>query len=126
MKRSCNALARILFNVQRKLLTLVTLLFLTAFSFGDKSGRANLDSWAPVHEYIASHAIYVAPGTEEKLFMEATLGVETWELIGGAKNASRRDVGGGGWPATGEVILVNTLEEAETLASLIRAATYGD
>jgi hypothetical protein len=108
-----------------KLITLVTALLLTGTTLADRSERNLLDNWGPVHEYIASHATYVAPGTEAKLYVEANLGIETWETFGETKKSISKDYKGGGWPATGEVILMSTGEEVETLADLIRDATYG-
>lgn len=108
-----------------KLVTLATALLFAGTTLAGKSNRNQLDNWGPVHEYIESHATYVAPGTEAKLYVEANLGIETWEIFGDTKSSFSRDYKGGGWPATGEVILMSTVQEAETLADLIRAATYG-
>ena len=108
-----------------KLIALATTLLLTGTTLADKSKRNQFDSWAPVHEYIAEHATYVAPGTEAKLYVEASLGIETWETFGDTTRSVSKDAKGGGWPATGEVILMSTAQEVEAMAQLIRAATYG-
>ena len=125
VKRWCNASTRNMNQMKIKLITLATALLLTGTTLADRAKRNQFDNWAPVHEYIASHATYVAPGTEAKLYVEANLGIETWETFGDMKKSVSKDLKGGGWPATGEVILVSTAEEVETLANLIRAATYG-
>lgn len=108
-----------------KLIALATALLLTGTTLADKSKRNQFDNWGPVHEFIVNHATYVVPGTEAKLYVEASLGIETWEIFGGTKRSGSKDINGGGWPATGEVILMSTTEEVQIMAELIRAATYG-
>lgn len=108
-----------------KLIAVASMLVLSGATLADRSQRKQFDNWSAVHDYIANHATYVAPGTEAKLYIEASLGIETWETFGDSKRSASKDYKGGGWPATGEVILMSTAEEVETMAQLIRAATYG-
>ena len=125
MKRPCNTPALILVIVRLKTLFLSVSVLITGISAANLTHSKRFDDWAPVHSYIVDHAVYVTPGAEEKFYIEAQLGIETWETFGGTKRWQTTDGRGNGWPATGEGIFVATEEEAATLAALIRQVTNG-
>ncbi len=79
-----------------KLIALATSLLLTGTTLADKSKRNQFDNWGPVHEFIADHATYVAPGTEAKLYVR-----RAWALRPGRPSEALREASRGTLMAEG-------------------------
>ncbi|MDH4387843.1 MAG: hypothetical protein QE269_03870 [Fimbriimonas sp.] len=107
----------------RRLLTLTLIVFVASLTTAMPPANRASGNWEPVHQYIVDHAIHVDPGAEESLFVEASLGIETWETFGTASRIASKQGFGTGWPSGNTAVHFPTVEEAESLAALVRQAT---